>query len=73
MYLKILIEQHRNRPRRLTISEAMQLQGYDPARFRFPVSRTQAYRQIGNSVAVPAVTACAKEIAKVLRERSYEH
>ena len=69
---EILIEQPGQRPRRLTVSEAMQLQGYDPARFRFPVSRTQAYRQIGNSVAVPAVTACAKEIARVLQERSRE-
>jgi len=66
---EILIEQPGARPRRLTIIEAMQLQGYDPQKYRFPVSKTQAYRQIGNSVVVPAVEACAKEIAKVLRER----
>jgi DNA (cytosine-5)-methyltransferase 1 len=69
---EILIEQPGNRPRRLTVREAMQLQGYDPERYRFPVSKTQAYRQIGNSVAVPAVAACAQEIARVLRERSRE-
>ena len=69
---EILIEQPGDRPRRLTVHEAMQLQGYDPDRYRFPVSKTQAYRQIGNSVAVPAVAACAREIAKVLRERSLE-
>jgi DNA (cytosine-5)-methyltransferase 1 len=70
---EILIDQPGERPRRLTISEAMQLQGYDPKRYRFPVSKTQAYRQIGNSVAVPAITSCAHEIAKVLKERGRGH
>lgn len=65
---EILIEQPGNRPRRLTVQEAMQLQGYDPERFIFPVSQTQAYKQIGNSVVVPAIQACAMEIAKVLRD-----
>jgi DNA (cytosine-5)-methyltransferase 1 len=64
---EILIEQPGKRPRRLTVEEAMQLQGYDPTRFRFPVSNTQAYRQIGNSVAVPAIKATAQEIAKIMR------
>lgn len=59
---EILIEQKGKRPRRLTVEEAMQLQGYDPDKYIFPVSRTQAYRQIGNSVVVPAITSCAKEI-----------
>ncbi|MCP4546383.1 MAG: DNA (cytosine-5-)-methyltransferase [bacterium] len=61
---EILIEQKGGNPRRLTIEEAMQLQGYDPAKFIFPVSNTQAYRQIGNSVVVPAIAACAKEMVK---------
>ncbi len=65
---EVLIEQPGGRPRRLTVREAMQLQGYDPEKFVFPVSNTQAYRQIGNSVVVPAVSACAEEIARVLRE-----
>jgi DNA (cytosine-5)-methyltransferase 1 len=64
---EILIAQKEKRPRRLTPEEAMQLQGYNPKRFVFPVSNTQAYRQIGNSVVVPAIAACAKEIATVLR------
>ncbi len=66
---EILIEQPGQRPRRLTVEEAMQLQGYDPKRFIFPVSKTQAYKQIGNSVVWPAVHSCALEIAKVLRTR----
>lgn len=66
---EVLIEQPGRRPRRLTVEEAMRLQGYDAERFNFPVSDVQAYKQIGNSVVVPAVSACAKEIAKVLTER----
>ena len=63
---EILIEQPGSRPRRLTVEEAMQLQGYDPHKFKFPVSKTQAYKQIGNSVVVPAIQACASEIAKII-------
>jgi DNA (cytosine-5)-methyltransferase 1 len=37
-----------------------------PKRFEIPVSRTQMYRQMGNSVAVPVVSALAKWIAKDL-------
>jgi len=66
---EILIEQPGDRPRRLTVEEAMQLQGYDPERFIFPVSKTQAYKQIGNSVVWPAIHSCALEIAKVLKTR----
>lgn len=64
---EILIEQNGKFPRRLTVKEAMQLQGYDPETFIFPVSGTQAYRQIGNSVVVPAVKATAKEISTILK------
>ena len=64
---EVLVQQKDDRPRRLTVSEAMQLQGYDHKKFIFPVSNTQAYRQIGNSVVVPAVEACAMQIAKILR------
>lgn len=66
---EILIEQPGQRPRRLTVEEAMQLQGYQPDKFLFPVSQTQAYKQIGNSVVWPAIRSCASEIAKVLKER----
>ncbi|MBT3802805.1 MAG: DNA (cytosine-5-)-methyltransferase [Bacteroidetes bacterium] len=65
---EILIDQKDDRPRRLTIDEAMQIQGYDPAKFVFPVSNTQAYKQIGNSVVVPAITATVHEISKILTD-----
>jgi len=64
---EILIEQYGNIPRRLTIEEAMKLQGFDPKKFIFPVSHTQAYKQIGNSVVIPSVRECALEIAKILK------
>jgi DNA (cytosine-5)-methyltransferase 1 len=63
---EVLIEQKGRRPRRLTVKEAKQLQGFDKDRFIIPVSDSQAYRQIGNSVAVPAIQATAKEIARIL-------
>ncbi|MBR5079489.1 MAG: DNA (cytosine-5-)-methyltransferase [Victivallales bacterium] len=66
---EILIEQPGNRPRHLSVDEAMQLQGYDPEKFIFPVSNTQAFKQIGNSVVWPAIRSCALQIAKVLKER----
>jgi DNA (cytosine-5)-methyltransferase 1 len=50
-------------PRRLTPRECARLMGFDlPGRsdFIIPVSDTQAYRQFGNSVAVPAVEAVAQ-------------
>lgn len=66
---EILIEQPGKRPRRLTVQEAMQLQGFSPRDFFFPVSQTQAYHQIGNSVVVPAVEASAKFIAWILKDK----
>lgn len=65
---EILIAQQGDRPRRLSVEEAMQLQGYDPEHFIFPVSNTQAYKQIGNSVVVPAIKSTAKEIAKMINK-----
>lgn len=66
---EVLIDQNEDRPRRLSVEEAMKLQGFDPSRFQFPVSKTQAYKQIGNSVVIPAVHAAAAEIAKILMQR----
>ncbi|MBR2862463.1 MAG: DNA (cytosine-5-)-methyltransferase, partial [Bacteroidaceae bacterium] len=66
---EILIEQPGDRPRKLSVKEAMQLQGYNPKMFEFPVSATQAYHQIGNSVVVPAVAASARFVATIIRGR----
>ena len=63
---EILIEQKGKNPRKLTPREAARLQGY-PDSFVIPVSDTQAYKQFGNSVAVPVIKALAKRITKELR------
>jgi|GEM_PF-6626027 len=62
---EILIKQGRGRnPRRLTPDECALLMGYED--FEIVVSDTQAYRQFGNSVVVPVVTAIAEQVAKAL-------
>jgi hypothetical protein len=66
---EILIEQKKKNPRKLTPREACRLQGF-PENFIIPVSDTQAYKQFGNSVAVPVINAIAKEILKVLDENN---
>ena len=53
-------------PRRLTPRECARLMGY-PDSHKIPVSDTQAYRQFGNSVVVPAV----KFIAWHMKEHIY--
>jgi DNA (cytosine-5)-methyltransferase 1 len=62
---EILIKQKGKNPRKVTPREAARLQGF-PDTFKIPVSDTQAYRQFGNSVAVPVIRAVAKEIFKHL-------
>ncbi|QTB90543.1 DNA (cytosine-5-)-methyltransferase [Bifidobacterium saguini] len=62
---EILIEQKGKNPRKITPREAARLQGF-PEEFIIPVSDTQAYKQFGNSVAVPVVHAVANELIRVL-------
>lgn len=60
-----------SRPRRLTPKECARLMGFDrpnESNFKVPVSDTQAYRQFGNSVAVPVFRA----VAKLMRPRILE-
>ncbi len=51
--------------RLLTANECKAIMGFPP-NFEFPVSRTQMYRQMGNSVAVPVVKAIAEKMRKHL-------
>lgn len=58
----------KKRPRRLTPRECSRLMGFDTKdgnEFKIPVSDTQAYKQFGNSVAVPVFEA----VAKLMRSR----
>lgn len=63
---EILVKQDgKSAPRRLTPRECARLMGFDEPQgneFLIPVSDTQAYRQFGNSVVVPAVKAVAEHM-----------
>ena len=68
---EILIRQQGKAPRRLTPRECARLMGFDRPGFepmRIPVSDTQAYRQFGNAVVVPAVEAVARHMEPYIRE-----
>ena len=56
-----LIPQNGKNPRLLTKREAARLQGF-PESFVLPASRTETYRQMGNSVAVPVLRMIAGSI-----------
>lgn len=64
---EILIRQEHDRPRRLTPRECARLMGF-PDSFRIPVSDMQAYRQFGNSVVVPLVSAIARAMLPYIRK-----
>lgn len=66
---EILISQNNKNPRKLTPREAARLQGF-PEEFKVSPSDTQAYKQFGNSVAVPVVNAIAKEMIKTLNSHT---
>jgi len=62
---EILIPQPGKNPRRLTPRECARLMGF-PEDFKIVVSDTQAYKQFGNSVVVPLVTAIAKNMVETM-------
>lgn len=65
---EILIDQGDGRnPRKLTPRECARLQGFDD-KYIIPVSDTQAYKQFGNSVAVPVVRAVADVVLREMRK-----
>jgi len=53
-------------PRRLTPRECARLMGF-PDKFQIPVSDTRAYRQFGNSVAVPVFSVVANLVSQKLQ------
>ena len=58
-------EVNREGIRKMTPREWARLQGF-PDRFVIPVADASAYKQFGNSVAVPAIQATAKMILKAI-------
>lgn len=66
-----LIPQKSKTPRMLTPRECARLQGF-PESFIIAPGKTTAYRQFGNSVAVPVIRLIAEEIATHLRQNKKE-
>lgn len=64
---EILIEQRGKNPRKITPREAANLQGF-PRDFKLADSKTNAYQQFGNSVAVPVVTKVSKQVVDQILE-----
>lgn len=58
---EILIKQNNQNPRKITPREAARLQGF-PDSFIISVSDVQAYKQFGNSVAIPVIKEIANKI-----------
>jgi len=52
---------------RLSSVEGLKLQGF-PENYKFTVSETQAMKQLGNSVAIPAIKAVATNIVRALND-----
>ena len=61
----VLIDQGEQNPRKLTPRECARLQGFEDS-FAIPVSNTQAYKQFGNSVAIPVVRQIASRIIQAV-------
>jgi len=71
-----LIGDGQTEPRKLTPLECLRLQGFPEelevhynGTHKQPVSDTQAYKQFGNSVCVPVVTAIAKTLVSLVNEQ----
>lgn len=69
---EILIPQEGKNPRRLTPRECARLMGYEDKYILNAVSDVQAYRQCGNSVVVPLITAVSHQLVKSLKELEHE-
>lgn len=66
---EVLIDQAdiNKRPRKLTPRECARLQGF-PEEYQIPVSDAQAYKQFGNSVAMPVIEDIAKQMLITLNK-----
>lgn len=58
--------------RLLSELECKRLQGF-PDDFKIPVSRTQMYRQMGNSVAIPMIESVSDNIKAILTDKPMKH
>lgn len=70
---EVLIPQGKNlNPRKLTPRECARLMGYEDKYIINAVSDVQAYRQCGNSVVVPLITAVSEKVVKSLIQKKHE-
>ena len=65
---EILIPQEGKNPRRLTPRECARLMGYPDEYVIDKVSDVQMYRQCGNSVVVPLITAVSEQLVKTMND-----
>jgi len=65
-----LVPQKDRNPRQLSLKEVARLQGFDDTKFTFPVGITYAYKQLGNSVVIPAIEESAKVLVGLLERRN---
>lgn len=71
---EILVNQKGHiRPRKLTPREAARIQGFPEDFHISSVSAAQAYKQFGNSVAVPVIDAIARQMLPILGVKTAEH
>ena len=64
---EILVRQDGKNPRKISVAEAARLQGF-PSDFKFPESKMQAYKQLGNAVPVAVIRALAAKLKPYLAE-----
>ena len=57
---------------RLNPAQGLKMQGF-PSGFTFPVSDTQAMKQLGNSVAVDAIRSCGKVMIDYMNQISMKN
>lgn len=69
---EILIPQENQNPRKLTPRECARLMGYPDKYIINCVSDVQAYRQCGNSVVVPLITAVSEQLVKTMMKNNHE-
>ena len=67
---EVLIAQEGKNPRKLTPRECARLQGF-PEDYIIPVSDCRAYKQFGNSVAVPVIRAIAKQMESTTKNLNH--
>ena len=67
---KILLKHPTGNPRRLTERECARLQGFSDAFVIDQASKSQIYKQLGNSVCVPVIRAIAEQMKKTFFEES---